>query len=152
MEQLRALQAQMASIVPLTAAQRRTLREQAKVSPEIVDASINVIGAADAVALAVGVPAAEAHRMLDEATRWVAVEGELKATLNGVIGANLVRRQRIALLACQAYNIGRQLARDPGNAALVPHVQEVKRLRKIAGRRKRAAEEADAVEGEGAEE
>jgi hypothetical protein len=39
--------------------------------------------------------------------------------LNGVAGANLVRRQRIALIAGQAFNIGTQLARDPANAVLV---------------------------------
>jgi hypothetical protein len=31
--------------------------------------------------------------------------------LNGVAGANLIRRQRIAMIAGQAFNIGAQLAR-----------------------------------------
>jgi hypothetical protein len=64
------------------------------------------------------------------------VEDELRATLNGVAGANLVRRQRLALIAAQAYTIGKQLARDPENAALVPHLAEIRRLRAIARRRK----------------
>jgi hypothetical protein len=58
--------------------------------------------------------------------------------LSGVAGANLRRRRRLALLAAQAYNIGTQLARDPDNAVLVPHVQEIKRLRSFQ-RRKKAA-------------
>ena len=58
--------------------------------------------------------------------------------LNGVAGANLIRRERIALIAGQAFNIGTQLARDPANAVLVPHLEEVKRLKSIK-RRKHAA-------------
>jgi NAD(P)H-hydrate repair Nnr-like enzyme with NAD(P)H-hydrate dehydratase domain len=59
--------------------------------------------------------------------------------LSGIAGANLIRRQRIALIAAQAFTIGSQLARDPANAVLVPHVQEVKRLKSFK-RRKKAAE------------
>jgi hypothetical protein len=55
--------------------------------------------------------------------RWDAVENELKATLSGVSGANLIRRQKIAIIAAQAYGIGKQLARVPQNADLLPHVQ-----------------------------
>ena len=139
-EQLRALKAQIGPIVPLTAAQRQSLRDKAKVSQAVVDASIGVIGAADIVSQAVGVPAPDVYQLVDEVSRWMAVEGELRAVLNGVAGANLVRRQRIAHITGQAYNIGRQLARDPGHAELVPHVDEVKRLRKLSSRRKRAAE------------
>jgi hypothetical protein len=57
---------------------------------------------------------------------------------NGVAGANLIRRQRVALIAGQAFNIGEQLARDPANAVLVPHLQEVKRLKSIKRRKKTA--------------
>ena len=57
-----------------------------------------------------------------EANRWTAVEDELRAMLEGIVGATLVRRHRIALIAAQAYNIGAELARDPANAVLLPHV------------------------------
>jgi hypothetical protein len=67
--------------------------------------------------------------LCDEANRWTAVEDELQMMLNGVSGANLIRRQRIALITAQAFTIGSQLARDPANAVLVPHVQEIKRLK-----------------------
>ena len=86
----------------------------------------------------VGQPADDLRRMSDEANRWIAADFALRAMLNGVTGANLTRRQRIALIAGQAFNIGTQLARDPANAVLVPHLQEVKRLRSIK-RRKHAA-------------
>ena len=78
------------------------------------------------------------RQLYDEANRWTAVEDELRAMLSGVAGANLIRRQRIALIAGQAFNIGAQLARDPAHAVLVPHVQEVKRLKSFK-RRKKAA-------------
>ncbi len=63
------------------------------------------------------------------------MEDELRTMLSGVAGANLVRRQRVALIAAQAYGISTQLARDPANAVLVPHVQEIKRLKGFARRR-----------------
>jgi hypothetical protein len=74
--------------------------------------------------------------MVADANRWTSAENELRAMLNGVTGGNLIRRQKIALIAKQAYGFGRQLARDPENALLVPHVAEVKRLRAIARRRR----------------
>ncbi|HEX7138190.1 MAG TPA: hypothetical protein VF219_10100, partial [Vicinamibacterales bacterium] len=80
-------------------------------------------------------PATEVQALQDETNRWSAVENELKALWNGVSGANLVRRNRLALIAAQAYAIGTQLTRDPANVLLVPHVQEVKRLRKVANRK-----------------
>ena len=49
----------------------------------------------------------------------------------------LVRRQRATVIAIQAYAIGQQLVRNPENAVLVPHVQEVKRM-KATRRRKKA--------------
>jgi hypothetical protein len=76
-----------------------------------------------------GQPAGDVRRLSDEANRWLVADGELRAMLNGVAGANLIRRQRIALIAGQAFNIGTQLTRDPANAVLVPHLEEVKRLK-----------------------
>ncbi|HEX7677573.1 MAG TPA: hypothetical protein VF713_05575, partial [Thermoanaerobaculia bacterium] len=52
--------------------------------------------------------------------------------------ANLIRRQRVALVTEQAFSIGVQLARDPANAVLVPHVLEIKRLKSF--RRKKGAQ------------
>jgi hypothetical protein len=124
---------------PLTAAQRTTLRNRARTTNPILQASINVIGALDIVSQAVGQPAAAVRELYEEANRWTAVEDELRATLNGVAGANLVRRQRITAIASRAFTIGEQLARDPAHAALVPHVAEIKRLKSF-NRRKKAAQ------------
>ena len=73
--------------------------------------------------------------MQDESLRWDAVAEDVRAFLNGIEAA-LIRRQRLALIAGQAYTIGTQLARDPARAVLVPHVEEVKRLKGAARRKK----------------
>ena len=133
---LRAMRLQIGEVTPLTAAQRTTLRNRARTTNPVLQASINVIGALDIVSQAVGQPAAVVRQLYDEANRWTAVEDELRATLSGVAGANLVRRQRIAIIATQASTIGAQLARDPAHAVLVPHVAEVKRLKSFKRRKK----------------
>ena len=58
--------------------------------------------------------------------------------LSGVAGANIIRRQGVSLIAAQAYNIGSELARDPANASLVRHVQEIRRLKSFSQRKKGA--------------
>jgi hypothetical protein len=143
-EQLRALRAQVADVSPLTAEQRKLLRQQAAMAESVILASINVIGASDTITSAVGAPAGEVRVMVSDADRWDAVENELKATLSGVSGANLIRRQKIAIIAAQAYGIGKQLARVPQNADLLPHVAEVKHQRTLTRRKKRATQTAPA--------
>jgi hypothetical protein len=135
-EQLRVMRGQIGEVSPLTPDQRKTLRNHTRTTNAILQASINVIGALDNVAQAVGQPAGDVRQMYDEANRWTAVEDELRAMLNGVAGANLIRRQRVALVTAQAFTIGVQLARDPANAVLVPHVLEIKRLKSFNRRKK----------------
>jgi len=138
-DQLRTMRGQIAEVTPLTPQQRKALRSSsAHTSNPILQASINVIGALDNVSQAIGQPAADVRAMHEEANRWTAAEDELRSMLNGIAGANLIRRQRIALIAAQAFTIGSQLARDPAHAVLVPHVQEIKRLKSFK-RRKKAA-------------
>jgi hypothetical protein len=137
-EQLRTMRGQIGEVTPLTPEQRRQLRSRGRTSNPILQASINVIGALDIVEQAVGQPADDVRQLYDEANRWTAVEDELRLMLSGIAGANLVRRQRVALVAGRAVNISTQLARDPAHAVLVPHVQEIKRLKSFK-RRKKAA-------------
>ena len=138
-DQLRVISTRMGEVTPLTSAQRKALRGRIRTSNPILQASINVIGALDNVSQAVGQPADEVRSLQSEANRWTAVEDELRTMLNGVSGANLIRRLRIDVLAAQAYAIGTQLARDPANAILLPHVEEIKRLKRFS-RRKKAAQ------------
>ncbi len=139
-EQLRALHQQIdAELAPLTSDQRRKIKVRGqRQSNEILQSSINIIATADIISQAVGLPADQVRQMCDVSNRWTAVADELRSLLNGVEGANLVRQQQLADLANRAYTIGSSLAGDPANVALVPHVEETKRLKKLARRKKPA--------------
>ena len=136
---LRTLRSQLGDVEPLSQAQRKQVRRRLRVLPQpVVEASINVIGVLDNVSQAIGQPLDDVRRLQDDALRWDAVADEARAFLKGVEGGNLIRRQRLALIATQAYAIGTQLAKDPAKAVLLPHVEEVKRLKGVK-RRKKAA-------------
>ena len=140
-EQLRSIRSQMAQVKPLTPSQKRVLLEQSrKQSDAILASSINVIGALDTIAQAIGQKPEDVRQLQSDWNRWTAVIDELRGLLNGVEGANLVRRQQLTLIAQQAVAIGAQLARNPANAVLVPHITEVKRLKKFSNRKKKPAE------------
>jgi hypothetical protein len=136
-EQIRTLRSQIDEVPQLTPAQKRLLRSRArKQSDAVVASSINVIGALDNVAQAVGQKPEEVRQLQIDWTRWTAVADELRALLNGIDGANLMRRQQLVLISAQAYNIGTQLARNPANEVLVPHLQEVKRQKSFSKKKK----------------
>ena len=135
-DQLRALTAQIPAVAPMTPQERQDVRNHARTSHEVLKASISVIGADSLISQAIGQQPDGVQELCDESVRWQRAEDELRAMLNGISGANLVRRQRLSALASRAYGIGSQLAKDPEHAALVPHVQEIKRLKAIE-RRKR---------------
>ena len=136
--QLRTIRSQIGDVEPLSKDQRSLVRRRIRtLAKPVVEASINVIGVLDNVSQAIGQPLGDVRQLQDESLRWEAVADEARAFLKGVEGANLIRRQRLAVIATQAYTIGVQLAKDPAKSVLVPHVEEVKRL-KGASRRKRA--------------
>jgi hypothetical protein len=136
-DQLRGIRSQIQEVAPLNAKQRLHLRNRLLASNEVLQASINAIGASPIVSQAVG-QAEDVRGLHEESNRWTAVEDELRSLLNGVAGANLIRRQRLAMIAGQTFQISKQLVRDPANAQLVPHVEEIQRL-KGTKRRKKAA-------------
>jgi len=137
--QLRTMRSHIDEVSPLTQEQRRRLKRRLRPHLQpVVDASINVIGVLDNVSQAIGQPLEEVRQLQDDALRWDAAADEARAFLKGIEGANLVRRQRLTMIATQAYWIGSQLARDPAKAVLVPHIEEVKRLKGITRRRKTA--------------
>ena len=135
-DELRTMRAQIAEVKPLTNEQRRLLKQRTRMSNPVLQASINALGASDNVSLAVGQPPAEVRQLHEECNRWTAVEDELRTLLNGIAGANLIRRQRVELAAAQAFVISKELVRDPAHAVLVPHVQEIQRLKSAARRKK----------------
>jgi hypothetical protein len=136
--QLRTMRSQIEDVEPLSKQQRALVKRRLRVQPKtVVEASINVIGVLDNVSQALGQPLDEVRQLQDDSLRWDAAADEARAFLKGIEGGNLIRRQRLALIATQAYAIGSQLAKDPARVVLVPHVEEVKRL-KGASRHKKA--------------
>src|SRR5256885_9627418 len=135
-EQLRMLRTQMPATDPLTNEERKLATRGARLSgsPAAVQATIDVIGTADELSVAVGTPAPEAQELMEENGRWSKVETELKEFLKGVSDANLTRRMRLGLIASKAYGIAKLVARD--NAKVRPHVSEIRNLRKLARRKK----------------
>jgi hypothetical protein len=109
------------------------------VDPQFVTASINAIGAVDAVQSAVGRTDEDVRQEVETAARWTAFTDELRTMLAAATLADHVRRQSVNLAALQTYNICRQLARDITRAPqVVAHVHEMKRLNKL-GRRSKAS-------------
>ncbi|HEV8434359.1 MAG TPA: hypothetical protein VGR95_13175 [Thermoanaerobaculia bacterium] len=137
-EQLRAVRSQIGEATPITPEQREAMRWIAKLPHEIVQSSVNMIDFSTNVQQALGRPASDVRGLQDANTRWSAVEDELRSLLQAVSGTNFARRHQLALISAQAYSIGTQLVRDPANAALMPHVREIKRLRGLARRGKPA--------------
>jgi hypothetical protein len=137
--QLRAIGSQINVVEPLSKEQRQQIRRRVRaLTKPVVEASINVIGVLDNVSQAIGQPLDEIRELQDESLRWDAAIEEARAFVKGLEGANLGRRQRLALIAAQAYTIGSQLAKDPAKSVLVPHLEEVRRLKSAARRRKGA--------------
>ena len=137
--QLRTIRSQIDAVEPLSKEQRKLVRQRLRaLAKPVVEASINVIGVLDNVSQAIGHPLDEVRQLQSDTLRWEAVADEARAFLKGVEGANLNRRQRLAVIAAQAYTIGAQLAKDPAKSVLVPHVEEVKRLKGATRRRKGA--------------
>lgn len=144
--EVRSLAQRIAQIPPLSKKERKAVWQRADVSVEVMGASINIIAADDTVAQALKMPADEVLGLVLEANAWDAFVVELRGLMQGVSDANLLRRERIAILATQAYNIGRQLARDPANDGLQEHLDAVRRLKRLGRRRRRAAAAEEAVD------
>jgi hypothetical protein len=135
--QLRSMQSQIDEVAPLSKEQRTLVKQRLRMqSKTIVEASINVMGVLDNVSQAIGQPLDDVRQLQDDAIRWEAAAEEARGFLKGIEGANLNRRQRLGLIATQAYAIGSQLAKDPAKAVLLPHVEEVKRLKGVSRRKK----------------
>ena len=140
LEQLRTMRSQIDEVTPLDKSQRQQLKQRTRRQPaNVVELSIGVISKSGTVAQAVGQPVDDVLQLQTDVARWALVAAELRAFFQGVEGSNLVRRERLAFIASQAYSFGSQLVRDPANAELVPQVEEIKRLRSVARRKKTAA-------------
>lgn len=140
-EQIRAFRARIPTVSMLTEEQRKLLRNRAQTDEAIVQSSLNTIAVSHVVSTAVGQPIERVRELQREAILWKAVESEARNLLAGLAGANALRRDWLAVLGVNAYAIATQAARVPENEVLVSHVEEIRRLKKLA-RRKKAAKPA----------
>jgi hypothetical protein len=137
-EQLRALVAQIPEAPALTPQERELVRRGGYLPIIEVQAAVNVVGSSDIIAQAVGQPVEGVRQLVVDMNRWDSVGNELKGAYGRIHDANLVRKQRATLIAIQAYGVAQQLARNPENAEILPHVAEMKRLKGLRRRRKSA--------------
>ncbi|HEY2091358.1 MAG TPA: hypothetical protein VGJ81_05690 [Thermoanaerobaculia bacterium] len=137
-EQLRAISDQIPEATPMTTDQRTILRNHGRTAKngEILQTTISLVGTTDVISNAVGQDADGVRQLCDDWNRWAVVEDQVRALMNGISSANLVRRQQLAAIADTAYGIAQKLSRYPGHAAVVPHVTEIKRLKNLGGRKK----------------
>ncbi len=136
-EQLQALLAQVPTVETLTVQERRLLKRSLPLPDSVLQASIGVIDVSSTLEGAIGNPG-DARQLVGDSNLWKTFERELRGALQRVEDANVVRLQRARVIATQAYVIAQELARNPENARLQPHVQEVKRLKKLARGKKTA--------------
>ena len=145
-EQLRAIRARIPEFVQLPKSRVTDgMRRKARINVVFAREAFGLVGASDVVQGVVGNSPDELHRAEDEKARWSAVESELQAMWSGVATANVVRGDRIAQVALQAYNVGTQLVKQTDYAYLLPHVERMKRLPKYGRRRVKPAAEAQPV-------
>lgn len=137
-EQIRSMRAQLPAVATLTSKQRKALRNSSATSDAIVQASLNVIGVSDIVSAAIGQPLDNVRALQQEAILWKSVEEEARNFVAGIAGANLLRRQELAVLGAQAFAIGSSVAKVPENEVLVSHVEEIRRMKRVARRKKSA--------------
>lgn len=136
--QIRAMRAQLPDVGTLTAKERAALRNTSQTSEPIVQSSLNVIGVSDVVQSALGQPLEDVRALQQDAILWKAVEEEARNLVTGIAGANAVRRHTLATIGAQAYAIGSQVAKVPENEVLISHVEDIKRMKRIARGRKSA--------------
>lgn len=133
--QLRALREQIPDFILMPSSEIQPLARAGSVTVEFVHAAINALGASPALHAALGRDA-EALRVETENTaRWSQVVDELEALRLGVVGSMRVRRYRVGTAALRTYQVSRHLARDKENAALLPHIDAMRRAAKFGKRR-----------------
>ncbi|HYI10166.1 MAG TPA: hypothetical protein VEK57_13990 [Thermoanaerobaculia bacterium] len=135
-EHLRGLPPQLPDFVLLPKSpEMANVRRIANLGTEIAQEGIGAIGASEVVQSAIGLTPEQMHAAEDEIARWAVAEGEAYTLYRGLADANLVRRHRLGLALMQAYNVSRQLVRQEEHAHLLPHVQRIFHVRKLARRR-----------------
>lgn len=143
-EQLRNMRQFIPDYTQLRVPDARLIRASAFVDPRFVEAAIGAISACHCLRGALDQTPDDLNREVADAARWAALEEELRAMLQGVAAANLMRKHRVGMATLQTYSISRQLVRQEGHNDLLPHVAAMKRLNRFGRRAKSPGEEPEA--------
>ena len=135
---LREMRARIPDFTQFTSSDVRSLVPVGSLDRDFVLGSIQVTGSTPTLQQIIGSPQEALLQDASDNDAWTIVEEELRGLLKGVAAANLARRHRIGSAALLAYNVSRQLVKKPEFVNLIPHVEQLKRLRRL-GRRKQAA-------------
>jgi hypothetical protein len=138
-EQVRAMRASIPDFQQLPTPKSRKLRNVARIHPDFVQSAINTVGVFTGVETVLGRTHGELTQEVIDVAAWSAAEEEIRALLEGVMAANLVRRHRLGLVALQTYAISRRMAADGTQSGLLSHVQEMKRLNRLGKARTKAS-------------
>ncbi|HYC92822.1 MAG TPA: hypothetical protein VEO54_26670 [Thermoanaerobaculia bacterium] len=137
LEQLRILRERIPDLVQLPNDRAtKYLRQKSRLNPEFTHQALGAISTSATVQSAIGNTPEELLQAENEATAWGRVEGELSGLLRGVAAGNVVRRERIAHAALQAYNVSTQLVKQEDHGDLLPHVERMKRVPKYVSARR----------------
>ncbi len=142
-EQVRVMRERIPDFVQLPKGRvTKNLKRKARLNPAFAHEAFGAVAVSGTVQAGIGNTSADLVAAEEEMTRWLIVEGELSALLQGVAAGNVVRRQRIADAATQAYNLSVQLVKQEEHAELLPHVERMKRVPKyVSARRAKAVAE-----------
>jgi len=112
-------------------------RRTAHVDAKFIETAIATLGAYAGVQALLGRTDQDVRQEIEETARWSAVADELRALLEGVIGAVTLRRQSIGLTALMTYQVCQQVARDLNSEDLDARIKEMRRLNKFGRTRQR---------------
>ena len=133
---LRALREQIPGFALMSRSDKQSLVTSANVDPQLVQSSINAVGASESLRGFIGRSAEEMQADVELTARWSAVADEVRAFLRGIDVVITVRRHRTGLTALQVYKASVQLVRNKEHAHLLPHVEVMKRRSKFVNRRR----------------
>jgi hypothetical protein len=125
-----------------TTASEATARGRvARLSMDFIRAAFIAIAGSPQLLAILGRPLDDLRQDEEFAGEWTAVGDELRALLNEVDTAVMLRRHRMGILALQTLQVTRQLVRDSSNANLLTHLEAMDRFNEFrnAGTRKAAA-------------
>ena len=141
-DQVRAMRDRIPEFAPLSKQQQTdNMKRLARLNPAFTREAIGAVGDSVVVQTVIGNTPDELVQAEDDMTRWSLAESEVRSLLHGMTAGNLVRRQRIAQAALEAYNVCSRLVKREEHAHLVARVEHMRRLPRFGRRRTRAAAE-----------